>query len=250
SAAGGRLARRSGMAAPSAASRPHAPRNQRKSERTQTSTDTNSAEPSEAAAGEGKDPVTKKVVTVSDGEEALALLAEESFDLVLSDVRMPRLDGWGFLDALSERNRPPVVIMMSAYGDRDAALNVMKLGAYDYVSKPFTTEDVLLTLRKAEERERLRRDNTRLKEDALRQFSFENILARSAPMLEIFAIIRKIADYKTTVLIMGESGTGKELIARALHFNSPRRENPFVAVNCGAIPADLLESELFGHVRG
>ena len=138
------------MAAPSAASRPHAPRNQRKSERTQTSTDTNSAEPSEAAAGEGKDPVTKKVVTASDGEEALALLAEESFDLVLSDVRMPRLDGWGFLDALSERNRPPVVIMMSAYGDRDAALNVMKLGAYDYVSKPFTTEDVLLTLRKAE----------------------------------------------------------------------------------------------------
>jgi two-component system response regulator AtoC len=132
-----------------------------------------------------------EVVTAGDGEEALALLGEDAFDLVLSDVRMPRLDGWGFLGALSERNRPPVVIMMSAYGDRDTALNVMKLGAYDYVSKPFTTDDVLLTLRKAEERERLRRDNTRLKEDALRQFSFESILARSQQMLEIFAIIKR-----------------------------------------------------------
>jgi two-component system response regulator AtoC len=191
-----------------------------------------------------------EVTTAADGEEGLKLLGEADFDVVLCDVRMPRLDGWGFLDALSEGRRPPVVIMISAYGDRETALNVMRRGAYDYISKPFTTEDVLLTLRKAEEREHLRRDNARLKEEALRQFSFENILARSAPMLEIFAIIRKIADYKTTVLIMGESGTGKELIARALHFNSPRRDNPFVAVNCGAIPVDLLESELFGHVKG
>ena len=190
------------------------------------------------------------VTTAGDGEDALKFLGDSEFDVVLCDVRMPRLDGWGFLDAMSEGRRPPVVIMMSAYGDRETALNVMRRGAYDYISKPFTTEDVLLTLRKAEEREHLRRDNTRLKEEALRQFSFENILARSAPMLEVFAIIRKIADYKTTVLIMGESGTGKELIARALHFNSPRRDNPFVAVNCGAIPADLLESELFGHVKG
>ena len=190
------------------------------------------------------------VTTAGDGEDALKLLGDSEFDVVLCDVRMPRLDGWGLLDALAEGRRPPVVIMMSAYGDRETALNVMRRGAYDYISKPFTTEDVLLTLRKAEEREHLRRDNTRLKEEALRQFSFENILARSAPMLEVFAIIRKIADYKTTVLIMGESGTGKELIARALHFNSPRRDNPFVAVNCGAIPADLLESELFGHVKG
>jgi len=191
-----------------------------------------------------------EVTTAPDGEEALRLLGEKEFDVVLCDVRMPKLDGWGLLDALTERNRPAVVIMMSAYGDPDTALNVMRRGAYDYISKPFTTEDVLLTLRKAEERQRLHRDNVRLKEEALRQFSFENILARSAQMLEIFAIIRKIADYKTTVLIMGESGTGKELIARALHFNSPRRDNPFVAVNCGAIPADLLESELFGHVKG
>src|SRR5262245_55011364 len=166
-----------------------------------------------------------EVVTASDGEEALALLADESFDLVLSDVRMPRLDGWGFLGALSERNRPPVVIMMSAYGDRDTALNVMKLGAYDYVSKPFTTDDVLLTLRKAEERERLRRNNSHLREDAPRQFSFESILARSPQMLEIFAIIKKIAEYKTTVLIMGKRCTGKELIAQAPHSISPPSVN-------------------------
>ena len=191
-----------------------------------------------------------EVVAAADGEEALTILGARPFDVVLCDVRMPRLDGWHLLDALSERTRPPVTIMMSAYGDRDTALNVMKRGAYDYLSKPFTTEDLLLTLRKAEERERLRRDNVRSKEDAPRQISFENILAQSARMLEVFAIIRKIADYKTTVLITGESGTGKELIARALHFNSPRRDNPFVAVNCGAIPSDLLESELFGHVKG
>ena len=190
------------------------------------------------------------VAAASDGEEALALLTDQSYELVLCDVRMPRLDGWGLLSALSERKNAPVVIMMSAYGEPETALKVMKNGAYDYISKPFTNEDVLLTLRKAEERERLRRDNVRLREEALKQFSFENILAQSPKMLEVFAIIRKISEYKTTVLIMGESGTGKELIARALHFNSPRRDNPFVAVNCGAIPADLLESELFGHVKG
>ncbi len=191
-----------------------------------------------------------EVTTAGDGEAGLAALADHPFEVVLCDVRMPRLDGWGFLEALQTRSKPPVVIMMSAYGDRDTALNVMKRGAYDYISKPFTSEDIVLTLHKAEERERLHRDNVRLKEEALRQFSFENILAQSPRMLEIFAIIRKIADYKTTVLVTGESGTGKELIARALHFNSPRRDNPFVAVNCGAIPAELLESELFGHVKG
>ncbi len=191
-----------------------------------------------------------EVTSAVDGEQALALLAEQSFDLVLSDVQMPRLDGWGLLARLTERRNAPVVIMMSAYGEPDTALEVMKNGAYDYIAKPLTREDLLLTLRKAEERERLRRDNVRLREEALEQFSFENILAQSPKMLEVFAIIRKISEYKTTVLVTGESGTGKELIARALHFNSPRRDDPFVAVNCGAIPADLLESELFGHVKG
>ena len=188
--------------------------------------------------------------TAADGEEALETLKNESFDVILCDVRMPKLDGWELLDALSATHEPAVVIMMSAYGDKDTALNVMKRGAYDYISKPFTTEDVVLSLRKAEEREKLHTENVSLREDALKQFSFENIIAQSPRMLEIFAIIRKIADYKTTVLISGDSGTGKELIARAIHFNSPRRDNPFVAINCGAIPVNLLESELFGHVKG
>ena len=191
-----------------------------------------------------------QVSAAADGEEALEILKNESFDVILCDVRMPKLDGWEFLDALRGSHDPAVVIMMSAYGDKDTALNVMKRGAYDYISKPFTTEDMILTLRKAEEREKLHRENLALREVVQKGSSFENILAQSGKMLEIFAIIRKIADYKTTVLITGESGTGKELIARALHFNSPRRDNPFVAINCGAIPINLLESELFGHVKG
>ena len=191
-----------------------------------------------------------EVTAAADVDEALDLLAEQGFDVVISDVRMPKKDGWEFLDALRERRENPVVVMMSAYGDADTALNVMRRGAYDYVSKPFTTDDLLLTLRKAEEREKLRRENVALREEVLREYSFENIIAKSPRMLEIFAVIRKIADYKTTVLITGESGTGKELIARELHFNSSRRDNPFVAINCGAIPGNLLESELFGHIKG
>jgi two-component system response regulator AtoC len=191
-----------------------------------------------------------EVATAADVDEALDLLSKRSFDVVLSDVRMPKRDGWEFLDALRTMRENPVVIMMSAYGDRDTALNVMRRGAYDYIAKPFTLDDVLLTLRKAEEREKLRRENLALREHVLQQYSFENIVAKSPKMLEIFAVIRKIAEYKTTVLITGESGTGKELIAREIHFNSPRRDNPFVAINCGAIPANLLESELFGHIKG
>ncbi len=193
-----------------------------------------------------------EVSTAENGEAALALVSQRSFDVTLCDVRMPKLDGWAFLEALRDRGdaNAGVVIMMSAYGDRDTALNVLRMGAYDFVSKPLTVDDVLLTLKKAEERERLRQENVILREEVLKQFSFENMIAQSPKMLEVFAIIRKIADYKTTVLITGESGTGKELIARAIHFNSSRRDNPFVAVNCGAIPPNLLESELFGHVRG
>jgi two-component system, NtrC family, response regulator AtoC len=189
------------------------------------------------------------VAAAKDGEEALALFAERSFDVVLCDERMPRLDGWGLLEALCKRDPAPIVILMSAYGDRESATAAIKRGAYDYVAKPFAMEDLLLTLSKAEERERVRRNEAPPKEGPLSQFD-EGILGHCSQMLEIFAIIRKIADYKTTVLVTGESGTGKELIARALHSSSPRRDSPFVAVNCGAIPAELLESELFGHVKG
>jgi len=140
--------------------------------------------------------------------------------------------------------------VMSAYGNMDLALEAMKGGAYDYVSKPFKPDEIVLTLKKAEEREALRRENRALKEQIQKDAQFESILSKSPRMLEIFRTITKIADFKTTVLIAGESGVGKELIARAIHTRSTRKSSPFVAINCGAIPENLLESELFGHKKG
>jgi two-component system response regulator AtoC len=139
---------------------------------------------------------------------------------------------------------------MSAFGNVDTAIEAMKYGAYDYISKPFKPDEVILTLRKAEERERLQKENVRLKGEIRKEYQFSNIVAKSPNMMEIFSTIKKIADYKTTCLLMGESGTGKELIARAIHYNSSRADKPFITVNCGAIPENLLESELFGHLKG
>ncbi|HZV83146.1 MAG TPA: sigma-54 dependent transcriptional regulator, partial [Geobacteraceae bacterium] len=168
----------------------------------------------------------------------------------LSDIMMPRLDGRGLLNGISARGIETTVIMMSAYGDLDTALECMQLGAYDYISKPFRNEEIVLVLKKAEERERLKDENRRLKEELRQESSFASIISRNPGMQEVFAMIRRVCDYRTTVLITGESGTGKELVARALHFEGARRGAPFVAVNCAAIPENLLESELFGHVKG
>jgi two-component system response regulator AtoC len=140
--------------------------------------------------------------------------------------------------------------MMSAYGSVETAIECMKLGAYDFISKPFKKDEIIMVLKKAEERERLKAENSHLREVAAGQFSYSGILSRNAGMLELFSQIKKVADLKTTILILGESGTGKELVARALHQNGRRFGHPFVAVNCGAIPENLLESELFGHIRG
>jgi two-component system response regulator AtoC len=126
----------------------------------------------------------------------------------------------------------------------------MKLGAYDYISKPFKPDEIILTLRKAEEREQLRRENQLLRREVTKEYSFENIVSKNEKMQNIFDVIKKVAQYKSTVLISGESGTGKELVARALHYNGERSPNPFIPVNCGAIPENLLESELFGHAKG
>ncbi len=191
-----------------------------------------------------------EVKAVDNGQAALEELSVSGWDMVLSDIRMPQMDGHQLLDTLAQRDIATTVIMMSAYGDRDTALEAIKKGAYDYISKPFKKDEVLLTLRKAEERERLRRENMRLREETRRTFSFDNIIARSAAMQKVFKTVRKVAGYKSTVLITGESGTGKELVARALHVNSDRAKGPWVPVNCGAIPEALLESELFGHVKG
>ena len=190
-------------------------------------------------------------VEVAEGGEA-ALAALDSFDpdVILTDVRMPRMGGLDLLAALKAKQHPATVIVMSAYGNVDLAIEAMKAGAYDYVGKPFKPDEIVLALRKAEERETLRRENRALKEQIQKDNQFESILAKSREMLEIFRTVTKIADFKTTVLVTGESGTGKELVARAIHARSSRRGAPFVAINCGAIPENLLESELFGHKRG
>lgn len=191
-----------------------------------------------------------EVETASNGEEALQKISESPFDQILCDIRMPQMDGLEFLKEAQKIGVESTIIMMSAYGTIDTAIEAMKLGAYDYISKPFKTDEIILTLRKAEEREQLRRENQLLRREVQREYSFENIVSKNAKMKEIFEVIKKVAPYKSTILIMGESGTGKELVARALHYNSDRSKKPFVAVNCGAIPENLLESELFGHVKG
>ena len=186
----------------------------------------------------------------TNGEEALKMALSTEYDFILSDIKMPVMDGAEFLKKAFSEGIKSTIIMMSAYGTMDTAIECMKQGAYDYISKPFKNDEILLVLQKAVERERLKAENRKLKEELKREFSFSNIVSRNPRMLEIFELIRKVSDFKTTVLIMGESGTGKELIARALHYQSKRKNASFVAVNCGAIPHALLESELFGHLRG
>jgi two-component system response regulator AtoC len=191
-----------------------------------------------------------EVQAVEKGGEALQLVDSESFDFILSDVVMPEMDGLTLLHALKQKKVEATLIMMSAYGNLDTAVEAMKRGAYDYISKPFKPDEILLTLRKAEERENLRQANIRLQRELIREYSFGNIVGKSPKMIQVFETIKKISEYKASVLIIGESGTGKEMVARCIHYNSPRGSEPFEAVNCGAIPETLLESELFGHEKG
>jgi two-component system response regulator AtoC len=163
---------------------------------------------------------------------------------------MPGTDGIGFLAALKTRGIQMTVIVMSAYGSNDTAITAMKSGAYDYINKPFQAEELILTLRKAEEREQLRRENLELKSRVGRQAPGMQIIAKSEGMKRVIATATRIAAYRSTVLLTGESGTGKEVMARLIHETSTRARLPFVAVNCGAIPEGLMESEFFGHVKG
>lgn len=191
-----------------------------------------------------------KVKAVGDGEAALKELLAHRYDMVLCDLRMPKMSGHDLLREVRARELGVTMIMMSAYGDIDTALEAIKQGAYDYIPKPFRKDEVLLTLHKAQEREQLRKENAQLKQERRQAFSFDNIIAQSPAMQRVFHTVRKVAAYKTTVLLGGESGTGKELVARAIHFNSDRADGPWVPINCGAIPGTLLESELFGHRKG
>jgi two-component system response regulator AtoC len=189
----------------------------------------------------------------ADGIEGLSRMDEKDFDFILCDLRMPRMDGLAFLAKAREKYPEKTFIMMSAYGTLDIALESMRIGAYDYISKPFKADEVLFTLKKAEERERLKQENLRLQDRIRRieqKYSFGNIVARSEIMASVFDLVNKVADHKTTVLITGESGTGKELIAKAVHSGGARAMYPMVSINCGGIPETLLESELFGYKKG
>ena len=194
-----------------------------------------------------------QVDVAANGQEALHQVGRRYFDFILCDLRMPEMDGMTFLREAREHIANSTVIVMSAYGTIDSALEAMKEGAYDYISKPFKPDEVHLVLRKAEERENLRRENTQLKKQITSiqaEHSFDNLVARSHAMNKVIRLAEQVAPFSTTVLINGESGTGKELIARGIHFASERVKGPWVPLNCGGIPENLLESELFGHRKG
>ncbi len=183
-------------------------------------------------------------------EDALRLMDETVFDLVISDVNMPGLDGIALLERIKEHAPETAVLMVTAFSTAEQAVEAMKLGAYDYIAKPFKVEEIKVLVRNALEKRQMQRENRRLRQEVQERFSFSGLIGKSRRMREVYGLIEKVAASTASVLIYGESGTGKELAARAIHQNSPRKERPFVAVNCGAIPETLMESELFGHKRG
>lgn len=191
-----------------------------------------------------------EVVQAEDGEMGLAVAKEQTPDLILCDVRMPKLGGLEFLGAYEEAGGDALVLVMTAYGSLDLAMKAMKKGAYDYIPKPFGADEVLLTVRKAEEREQLRREVGRLRQEVRADARFGELVVGSSAMRRALEIVMKVAPHDSPVLITGASGTGKELIARMLHRESSRVARGFVPVNCGGVPEQLLESEFFGFVRG
>ncbi len=190
------------------------------------------------------------VTVATDAEEAITEIGKEIFDLVITDLKMPKGSGLDVLKAVKAGSPETVVLVITAFASTESAVEAMKQGAYDYLTKPFQVDEVQLIIKNALERRRLSTENMLLKREMASQSSFARIVGQSEAMQKVFDIVRKVADTKSNVLICGESGTGKELIARAIHYNSARGQFPFVAVNCSALPETLLESELFGHMRG
>ncbi len=190
------------------------------------------------------------VVTAENGGSALKVIQSEIFDLIITDVKMPGVDGIEVLRTAKDVSPETVVIMITAFATTETAVEAMKLGAYDYITKPFKVDEIKLVIQKALEKRNLRKENILLRREIESRAGFGNFIGASAPMQRVFSLIRQVADTKSTVLVTGESGTGKELVAKAIHFNSSRKGSPFVTVNCGAIPETLLESELFGYMKG
>jgi len=191
-----------------------------------------------------------EVFLAKDAEEAFLMTKERSPDVVLLDIILPDLDGMKVLERLKQKDPDLIIIMITATRTVKTAVEAMKLGAYDYITKPFDTDELSLIIHRALSAQALEKEVKYLREEIDKNFGFEHIIGKSKAMEEIFKMVRQIADSKSTVLIMGESGTGKELVSRAIHYNSNRREYPFVTINCAAIPETLIESELFGHEKG
>jgi len=191
-----------------------------------------------------------QISTAGSGQEALKILAEQDFAVVLTDLRMKGMQGTELLIEIKRLYPDIGVILMTAFGSVETAVEAMKRGASDYLTKPVKTEEIVRVVERAVREASLRREVSRLRKEVHREYSFHHILGKSKAIQAVFDLIRRVADSPTNVLITGESGTGKELVAKAIHYNSDRKDAPFVPVNCAAIPEQLLESELFGHMRG
>ncbi len=191
-----------------------------------------------------------EVENSASGEEALDKYSSQSFQLVLLDLLLPGIDGIEVLKKLKKIDPNSAIIIITAFASVESAISAMKIGAYDYIQKPFKHDELLITVQRAIEHRNLQEENIRLKDELQRKFSFENIIGKSEVMKTVFETIKASAPTRSTILLLGESGTGKELVARAIHQNSDRKNLPFIIVNSGSLPPDLLESNLFGHVKG
>jgi len=200
---------------------------------------------SECLTSEGYD-----ITTTSDGTSGVSMIEKKFYDIILTDMKMPGADGMEVLKFMKEHSPESICIILTGYGTIKNAVEAIKSGAFDYLTKPVKMDEIVITLNRALEYRNLKRENINLRNQLKRKYQFKNIIGESPSIQEVFETVEKVADTDSTVLILGESGTGKELIARALHYNSYRREGPFVPVNCAAIPSELLESELFGHEKG
>lgn len=184
------------------------------------------------------------------GDEALEKIKSTEYDVILSDIRMPKMSGMELLKAVRENSPQSKIMLMTAYGTIENAVEAMKLGAFDYVTKPFSADDIELRIKRAVEFKKLEWENRLLRSEVTGKYRFENIIGKSPQIRKVFEVVDSVADSRSSILITGESGTGKELIARAIHYNSPRKNQLFVPVNCAVLPENLMESELFGHEKG